>query len=71
MDRRENQGNFSPSKPCATSPAVVILPLWLLEDPGFVKTKAYYNLGETFKVKEYKIRSRALEGPKRASTPEA
>lgn len=52
VDRRENLGDFSPSKHCATSLTVVIFPPWFLEDPGFVKMIAYMILGDPFKEKK-------------------
>lgn len=62
-------GDFSPSQPWITSSAVVMFPPWFVEDPGFVKTKAYLIWGSLLRKKEYKIRSRALEETQEGKEP--
>lgn len=44
--------------------------LWFVEDPGFVKTKAYI-IGVPFKEREYKIRSKALEEAQEGKEPQS
>lgn len=73
VDRRENLGDFSPPKPCTTSPVVAILPPWLVEDSGFVKMEASTVWGALLRKKntETEIRSRASEGIQEGRKPQS
>lgn len=71
VDRRENLGDFSPPKPCTTSPVVAILPPWLVEDPGFVKMKASTIWGALLRKKSMKLDPEPQKGHRRAGSPKA